>query len=848
MRKKLLRLAIAAALFSGVMIPVTSHAETAGGEGLKAGEVSTEIREVTTYVYDEDTTEKTKLLFRSDLPTVPYIDVDKYLDTIYTKDFVVEKLSDGFFVITSPSGTTMEVDTEKDMITSEKFASFVNQETDAGSALDSPYAKEISNTSVSGKPSVIFDLSKYSIDLMDVNGRLYFPLSTIRDMTAVTYNIGQYYEGQLYYFHVSDLIANGEAYYTTEALYEKLERDPAEAEFTYNEICFTIDNFYGAPARASLAKTIREYGFDRALDSSDALKRAKELLHSTNVIEFTKGLAAVQVQMHDGGHTNLIFETASCMDAYPDSSFATALQEEMEDLLDPDNIAMIKATSQFEERSMYIEKINEARQTGMKDWKLARTWVDASAALFTAEDTAIFYFDDFLNPVVPAFKEACDYAQANGIRNFIVDLGTNGGGSTEIAEYMVTLMKNRSKTDNQYDAYYTVTTTHEKIRDVKAMDLNLDGNFDEKDKAFGYDLNFAILTTRVSFSSANYLPVMAKAAGIPILGETSGGGGCIMSMFYMPGGFRYQISGNITLCLADDTEVDLGAAPDYLLVKEPVPYELDYSDCFKLSTLRKSIRDYYKDYANEWVDGIWYDKDGKANTKVTGKWVKTAKGWTFRDDTGWSAKNQWQRIDGVRYFFDKNGIMESDAIRDGYTISKNGSCNEQVKLGGWKKDKTGWYYELAKEGKRMGYLKDRWMKINGTWYYFDKKGYMASGEFVDGYWLEKSGAWKDTAKYTWHKSGNRWWYGNKKWYAKNGSYVIDGKRYYFNKAGYMASNEFVKGTWAGKNGLSTDAAKYAWKKSGNRWWYGNKKWYAKSGSYVIDGKSYTFDKAGYLAE
>ena len=47
MRKKLLRLAIVAALFSGVMIPVTSHAETAGGEGLKAGEVSTEIQEVT---------------------------------------------------------------------------------------------------------------------------------------------------------------------------------------------------------------------------------------------------------------------------------------------------------------------------------------------------------------------------------------------------------------------------------------------------------------------------------------------------------------------------------------------------------------------------------------------------------------------------------------------------------------------------------------------------------------------------------------------------------------------------------------------------------------------------------
>ena len=38
------------------------------------------------------------------------------------------------------------------------------------------------------------------------------------------------------------------------------------------------------------------------------------------------------------------------------------------------------------------------------------------------------------------------------------------------------------------------------------------------------DMNFAILTSKASFSSGNFMPCIAQEKGIAILGETSGGG------------------------------------------------------------------------------------------------------------------------------------------------------------------------------------------------------------------------------------------------------------------------------------------------------------------------------------
>ena len=186
-------------------------------------------------------------------------------------------------------------------------------------------------------------------------------------------------------------------------------------------------------------------------------------------------------------------------------------------------------------------------------------------------------------------------------------------------------------------------------------------------------------------------------------------------------------------------------------------------------------------YSNEWVDGKWYNKDGSQTYKPLGSWKKDGSNWKYVDTSGWYAKNRWQKIDGKWYFFDKEGYMEANAYRQGYYLKANGAWDGKAKVAGWKQDSKGWWYSLG----GSDFLKNGWKMIDGNWYYFKATGYIAINEFVQGWWLNKTGACKDPVRYSWHKSGSKWWYGTKDgWYAKSKSYTIDGEKYTFDKKGY----------------------------------------------------------------
>ena len=148
------------------------------------------------------------------------------------------------------------------------------------------------------------------------------------------------------------------------------------------------------------------------------------------------------------------------------------------------------------------------------------------------------------------------------------------------------------------------------------------------------------------------------------------------------------------------------------------------------------------------------------------------------------------------------------------------------------------------------YPKNRWQKIDGKYYFFDAQGYMASDEYRKGYKIAKSGVRIESSKYTWVKTKWSWSYVDENKTALMAQWAkIDGKWYYFDKDGLMAENEFVKGYWIDKNGACTDTVKYGWHRTSKGWWYGVVVgWYAKSRTYTIDGVSCTFDKRGYCIE
>lgn len=57
----------------------------------------------------------------------------------------------------------------------------------------------------------------------------------------------------------------------------------------------------------------------------------------------------------------------------------------------------------------------------------------------------------------------------------------------------------------------------------------------------------------------------------------------------------------------------------------------------------------------------------------------------------------------------------------------------------WKQDSKGWWYT-----EENSYAKG-WRLIDGNWYYFYSDGYMAKDIIIDGYYLNSSGAWTDSA-------------------------------------------------------------------------------------------------------
>ena len=123
-------------------------------------------------------------------------------------------------------------------------------------------------------------------------------------------------------------------------------------------------------------------------------------------------------------------------------------------------------------------------------------------------------------------------------------------------------------------------------------------------------------------------------------------------------------------------------------------------------------------YSNEWVNGVWYNKDGSQTYKATGRWKKNNKGWWFEDTSGWYPRSQWQKINGKWYYFLQNGYMASGEYRGGNWFNYDGSWDSRYSHGHWCKNSKGWWYADG-----SWYPKNRSVKIDGVIYHFNSAGY-----------------------------------------------------------------------------------------------------------------------------
>ena len=156
------------------------------------------------------------------------------------------------------------------------------------------------------------------------------------------------------------------------------------------------------------------------------------------------------------------------------------------------------------------------------------------------------------------------------VKNFVIDISTNGGGSVDIDMMITSLLANSSV------LYSENTMTRQRAKTTYVVDRNFDGKFDERDRDVRYDLNVGVLTSGFSFSCGNLLPAQMKDLGLLVIGERSGGGSCAIQQMVTADGFDYRIS-SFRARLADKNwdNIDGGIEPN-ITIEHSKFYDIEY--------------------------------------------------------------------------------------------------------------------------------------------------------------------------------------------------------------------------------------------------------------------------------
>ena len=563
-------------------------------------EVTVETKEVNAYVFTLEDTKNIVCAFRSDLPDVLYIEPTDYLNVIYTDEFTGEKQTDGTFTVVTAYGDVMTIDPQNDTVYFENYDSFTSCQTNQeGSSVELNYFRYLNDQVIAESQPVTLDLAGHGIDIIEVDGKVYLPLTVISSMFAITYNNANYLDGNLCFVHTFD----PESYYDEldqSSLFEKTERTPEMAAFSYGTLCFTIDYFYGRPSGAYLADFLEEMSLDEALENCDENTRlAKQLLLSTDMIDCFNGYSILAWYLHDGGHTCISNIPVLGVNFYSDTPLASGWYAKLQEDSDESNLVWALLSNIFDDFD-YSESLAALREDiHSEDYpnEVYKTYEPTENGdtpyLLVHGNTAVFVFDSFAEDTPNTFLDALQCAKELGVKNFVLDDSCNGGGYVAAYLYITALITNGKYHDHTITDRRINPLTGFTVEDIYELDLNLDGEFDEKDDEICFDFNFAIVTSYGSFSAGNQLPVEAQQRGILILGECSGGGSCHVTERFTAEGFCFPISDLGKSIKEDGTDVDNGAEPDFELVYLGDDGYYHYGPMYDIDNIAQIMEAYY---------------------------------------------------------------------------------------------------------------------------------------------------------------------------------------------------------------------------------------------------------------
>ena len=164
------------------------------------------------------------------------------------------------------------------------------------------------------------------------------------------------------------------------------------------------------------------------------------------------------------------------------------------------------------------------------------------------------------------------------IEHVVIDLSMNGGGSVLACIYVASWILGSA------NLCTTNPTTGSRYNVVTQADTNLDNIITEEDHLDLSKVDVYCLTTLNSFSCGNYLPAMLKDSGkVTMLGQTSGGGSCMVGNMVTADGTILQYSSTIRMSTVKNGsfyDVDQGVTPDFVIRKASHFYDREWLNSF----------------------------------------------------------------------------------------------------------------------------------------------------------------------------------------------------------------------------------------------------------------------------
>ncbi len=324
--------------------------------------------------------------------------------------------------------------------------------------------------------------------------------------------------------------------------YSKKKRSSAMAEYAYNSLCYNFTNFYGFHDK------YENFNLDSYLKSK--FPDVRNHLKSTDVTTYETGVNELYLKVFGDGHTaTMTYSSFYGQKSNVTRNNITPSDRETKLINDYKELAKAKAAALGEnyaplaiENKTAIIRFDAFATTGT-----VVTTQNASQ-LTATESFALFY---------ECFKEIQKHSE---VKNVVFDLTTNGGGAADGLIATLGFLTKDVKINLDNPTTKSKTELHYKV------DTNLDGQFDDKD-SFAGKYNFFALTSSYSFSCANLFPTVCRETGCAkIIGETSGGGACVVRSSVTADGMSVRMSGTERLNYTKDGKLidnDAGITPDY---------------------------------------------------------------------------------------------------------------------------------------------------------------------------------------------------------------------------------------------------------------------------------------------